>query len=225
MVDVGLADIKLKVGSGDDVARIRAVRQAIGPDISLRVDANAAWDLEAAVEILEAVASLDIAAVEQPLPRASDPDLVELRRRTPVPVMVDESLVTIADAERLFGERCVDLINVRVSKCGGLAPAARIIALAADAGIGVQLGCQVGETAILSAAGRHLALAAPDVAFLEGSYGTLLLVEDVAHESVRFGRRGRAGPLNGPGLGIEVVDDVLHRYAEEVVELGEPESG
>jgi muconate cycloisomerase len=219
MMQVGLSDVKLKVGAGDDLARVRAVREAVGPHVSLRLDANAAWDLPSAISILESVTPYEIAAVEQPFPRAADGDLPALRRATEIPVMVDESLITVDDAERLLANQAVDQFNVRISKCGGLSPSLRIANMATEAGVGVQLGCQVGETAILSAAGRHLAMALPAVTYLEGSYGTLLLVEDVATESVRFGRKGKAGALSGPGLGIEVVDDVLRRYAEDTVHL------
>ena len=82
------------------------------------------------------------------------------------------------------------------------------------------MGSQVGETAILSAAGRHLAAHLPEVAFVEGSYGTLLLTEDVSAEGVRFGHRGVAPVLTGPGLGIRVLEDRLRKYACSVVELG-----
>jgi muconate cycloisomerase len=133
--------------------------------------------------------------------------------------MADESLVTLADARALVADKAVDFFNVRVSKCGGLARALAIAALAAEAGLGVQVGSQVGETAILSAAGRHLAATLPEVAFVEGSFGTLLLTEDVSVESVRFGHRGEAPVLTGPGLGIRVVEERLRRRATVVTEL------
>src|SRR5204862_7267326 len=144
--------------------------------------------------VLNAVEPFDVAAVEQPLPRAAVAELARLRGATPVPLMADESLITPADAEALLAEKAVDYFNVRVSKCGGLARSLAIASRAAAAGVGVQVGSQVGETAILSAAGRHLAAALPAVTFVEGSFGTLLLAEDVSLESVRFGRRGEAAP-------------------------------
>jgi L-Ala-D/L-Glu epimerase len=216
---IGLRDIKVKVGFDDDVARVTAVRAALGPAASLRLDANGAWSFERAVEVLNAVAPLAIAAVEQPLTRGPVEDLVHLRRATPIPVMVDESLVTRTDAEVLIAAGAADLFNVRISKCGGLARSLAIASEALAAGLGVQVGSQVGETAILSAAGRHLAAALPAVAFVEGSYGTLLLAEDVSVETVRFGHRGEAPILSGPGLGIRVVEERLRRRAVAVREL------
>jgi muconate cycloisomerase len=220
MLTIGLRDVKLKVGFEDDVGRVTAARATLGPDASLRLDANGAWTFERAVEVLNAVAHLRIAAVEQPLPRGPVEELARLRRATPIPVMVDESLVNEKDAEALIGARASDFFNVRVSKCGGLARSLKIASAASAAGLGVSIGSQVGETAVLSAAGRHLAAALPEIAFVEGSFGTLLLAEDVSAESVRFGYRGEAPILSGPGLGIRVVEERLRRRAVAVRELG-----
>ena len=216
---IGLHNVKVKVGFDDDVARVTAVREALGHDASLRLDANGAWSFERAVHVLNTVAPLRIAAVEQPLPRGPVEDLARLRQATPVPIMADESLVTPADAEALIAGEAVDFFNVRISKCGGLARSLAIAERAAKAGVGVQVGSQVGETAILSAAGRHLAAALPTVAFVEGSFGTLLLAEDVSVESVRFGHRGEASLLTGPGLGIRVVEERLRRRTVAVHQL------
>jgi muconate cycloisomerase len=216
---VGLRHVKVKVGFRDDVARVAAVREALGPEVSLRLDANGAWTFDRAVDVLEEVAPLGVEAVEQPLPRGPADEYARLRAATAVPLMADESLVTVADAEALIAEKAVDYFNVRVSKCGGLARSLQIAALATSAGIGVQVGSQVGETAILAAAGRHLAAALPHVDFAEGSFGTLLLSEDVSVESVRFGHRGEAPLLTGPGLGIRVVEERLRRHAAVVKDL------
>ena len=216
---IGLHDVKVKVGFDDDIARVTAVREALGHDASLRLDANGAWSFERAVHVLNAVAPLGIAAVEQPLPRGPVEDLARLRQAIPVPIMADESLVTPADAEALIAGEAVDFFNLRISKCGGLARSLAIAERAAKAGVGVQVGSQVGETAILSAAGRHLAAALPTVAFVEGSFGTLLLAEDISAESVRFGHRGEASLLTGPGLGIRVVEERLRRRTVAVHEL------
>lgn len=216
---LGMAHVKLKVGFADDVERIRALREALGPDVSLRLDANGAWSPDRALEVLAAVAPLGIAAVEQPLPRGPFDALARLRREAAVPIMADESLVTMADADGLIAAGAVDMFNVRVSKCGGLASSRRIARRAAEAGVRVQVGSQVGETAILSAAGRHLAAHLPEVAFVEGSFGNLLLTEDISADGVRFGHRGEAPLLTGPGLGVRVIEERLRKYARRVVQL------
>jgi L-alanine-DL-glutamate epimerase-like enolase superfamily enzyme len=216
---VGIRQVKIKVGTDDDLARIRAARDILGPEVSLRLDANGAWDLEAAAQALAALAPLGIAAVEQPLPRGATADLARLKMRTSIPIVVDESLVTAEDAEALIAARAADIFNVRVSKCGGLARSWALARRAEEAGLGVQVGSQVGETAILSAAGRHLAAAVAKLAFAEGSFGTLLLTEDVSAEAVRFGHRGEAPLLAGPGLGVRVLEDRLRKYAVSVDEV------
>jgi muconate cycloisomerase len=209
---IGLREVKVKVGDPDDVARVAAVRQAWGEAVAVRLDANAAWDLETAVARLQAMACFAPVAVEQPLARGRLADWQALRARSLVPVMVDESLVTIADAEALIHARATDMVNVRVAKNGGLARAWRIAGLAARAGLRVQVGAQVGETAVLSAAGRHLAAALPDLAHAEGSFGTLLLAEDVSASPVKFGHRGEAPLVRGLGLGVVVVEERVAKY-------------
>jgi L-alanine-DL-glutamate epimerase-like enolase superfamily enzyme len=216
---LGFRHVKLKVGFDDDVARVRAAREALGPEVSLRLDANGAWDVARATEVLTAVAPLAIAAVEQPLPRGPAADLRRLREATGVPIIADESAVTWAEAEALVAANAIDGVNVRVSKCGGLARSFALAGRVAAAGRLVQVGSQVGETSILAAAGRHLAAALAEVAVVEGSFGTLLLAEDVTADSVRFGHGGRAPLLSGPGLGVRVLEPRLRAHAAQVREL------
>jgi len=218
---VGLSAIKVKVGLGDDVARLQAIRAGMGDAVSLRLDANGAWAPEQVMARLEALAPTGIASVEQPLARGDLAAWTRLCAESPVPIMVDESLVTMADLEALIAARACHLVNVRVSKCGGLRGAWRQATRALEAGLGVQVGSQVGETAILSAAGRHLAAALPEVRFVEGSFGTLLLREDLSREAVRFGHRGEANLLRGPGLGVEILPPVRDRFALRTVVCGE----
>jgi len=215
---IGLRQIKIKVGFADDVALVRSIREVFGTDASLRLDANGAWTLPEAVERLETLAPYGIAAVEEPLADGSVDDLARLRKETPIPIMVDESLLTLADAELLIERGAADFFNIRVSKCGGLGRSLAIARCALREGIGVQVGAQVGETAILSAAGRLLAASVPEVAFSEGSYGTLLLVEDVSGDEVRFGRDGAARVLGGTGLGAAVDERRLRKHSVCVLE-------
>lgn len=216
---IGLRDVKVKVGYADDERRVGAIREILGDDVSIRLDANGAWTLPEAVSALTALAAFHIALVEEPLARSSVNELSRLRQTTDVPLMVDESLVTEADADALLTSGAIDFVNVRVSKCGGLGPSLALARRAAANGIGVLVGAHVGETAILSAAGRLVAAAAPDTAFVEGSFGSLLLVEDISTNPVRFGRAGVANVLGGGGLGVDIDEGRLRRYSSTVRSL------
>ena len=88
-----------------------------------------------------------------------------------------------------------------------------------SAGLRVQVGAQVGETSLLSAAGRHLAAHLPQLESAEGSFGTHLLSEDITADPIMFGPAGRGGPIAGPGLGVAVDDQVLERLATDVIKI------
>ena len=214
-----LSQIKVKVGLENDAERLAEIRRIMGPDKSIRVDANCAWSVEEAVEALAELAQFGIEAVEQPIPRGDVDALRRLRDQIEIPIVVDESLVTIEDAEALIAAQACDVFNIRVSKCGGFGHCLTLAEMARSNGLAVQVGAHVGETAILSAAGRHLAAALPDVKYLEGSYGTLVLSEDVASVSIKFGFGGTGKLLRGPGLGIRVKDSQLEKFALRTVEM------
>src|SRR5207253_4685063 len=127
--------------------------------------------------------------------------------------MLDESLCSLIDAERASAQASCDLFNVRLSKCGGFIPSLRLAQFAKQRGLGYQLGCQVGETAILSAAGRHFAAGVRDIRYLEGSYDRHLVKEALGTRDLTFGWGGWARALAGPGLGVEVGSAALERVA------------
>ena len=217
--ELGITQIKVKIDGGDDRAKLLAIREAAGGEVSLRVDANSAFTLKQAVAVLNDISEAKIDCIEQPLPRGNISELAQLRTETSIPVMVDESLVTISDAERLIAAGACDFFNLRISKNGGIYQTVRLARMAENAGIRLQLGAQVGETAILSAAGRHLAAYLNPV-FVEGSFGTMLLAEDVADVNINFGYGGSAPVLHGNGLGINIRNDVLAKYAVQIIECG-----
>jgi muconate cycloisomerase len=128
-----------------------------------------------------------------------------------VPIMLDESLCGAIDAERAIAAQACDLFNIRLSKCGGFLPSLRLVQLARRHGLGCQLGCQVGETAILSAAGRHFASSVADLRYREGSYDRHLVREALGTRDITFGRGGKAPALPGPGLGVEIDPAGLER--------------
>lgn len=217
---LGVNQLKIKIDGRDDRSKLLAIREVVGDAVSLRVDANGAFDFKQAVTILNDICEAGIDCVEQPLPRGIASELARLSAETSIPIMVDESLVTIEDAEALIAAKACDFFNLRISKCGGLYLTLQLARMAAAAGIKLQLGAQVGETAILSAAGRHMAANIENLEFVEGSFGTMLLTEDVGAESVNFGQGGSAPILRGEGLGIRVRDEFLKKYAVQVAECG-----
>ncbi|HYO91621.1 MAG TPA: enolase C-terminal domain-like protein [Pyrinomonadaceae bacterium] len=209
--------LKIKIGAAGARERVAAVREVVGPNVSLRLDANGAYDVPQAIHMLRELAAFDIASIEQPIRRGSLTDLAEVKNNSPIPLMVDESLVTLADGSALIEAAACDYFNLRLSKCGGIARTLRLARLAERAGLKVQLGSHVGETAILSAAGRHVAAHLCDPAFVEGSYGQMLLAEDVSQDSIGFGHGGRAPLLRGMGLGVKIREEVLCRFAHTVI--------
>lgn len=211
--------LKVKVGLGDDLRRLEAVRKAAGDGVGLRVDANGAWDGPSAIAALKLLGPLGVQAVEQPVAAHDLAGLRLVREQSGIPVIADESLVTLRDAQRLIESHACDMFNVRVSKCGGLLASKAIAELGLDAGMKIVVGAQVGETSLLSAAGRHLAAHLRAVEFVEGSFGTHLLSEDVTSEPVMFGYEGRADVLSGPGLGVGVDNERLERLASEIIGL------
>ena len=199
--------------------RVGAVRDVVGKDVDIRVDANGAWSGHEAVSALNQLRAFDITAVEQPVAASDLVGMRRVRQETGLSVIADESLVTLDDARNLIREQACDVFNVRVSKCGGLLWSLRIAELGLEAGVKVQVGAQVGETSLLSAADQHLAAHLPEVEYVEGSFGTHLLSEDISRDPVMFGYEARGSLVLGPGLGVVVDDEILERLADSVVRV------
>jgi L-Ala-D/L-Glu epimerase len=125
--------------------------------------------------------------------------------------MLDESLCSLGDGHRAIERSTCDLFNIRLSKCGGFVRSLKLAALAHKAGLGYQLGCQVGETGSLSAAGRHFATSVAGIRYLEGSYDRHLVRESLTDEDLTFHRGGRAPALTAPGLGVSIDEAAVRR--------------
>jgi muconate cycloisomerase len=202
----GFDQVKLKVGIAgqNDVKRTKTTRRWLGRKINLRVDANEAWPTAEVVDRIRELEPFGISCVEQPVPHEEVACLAEVRKQIKVPIALDESLCGQVDAERAIRENWCDLFNIRLSKCGGFIPSVRLAQLAKRHGLAYQLGCQVGETAILSAAGRHFATSIAGIRYLEGSYDRHLVWETLAREDITFRRGGWAPALVGCGLGASI---------------------
>jgi L-alanine-DL-glutamate epimerase-like enolase superfamily enzyme len=174
----GFDTIKTKVGTGfgEDIARVKAIREALGPGIKIRLDANQGWSPKEAVRIISRLAEYDIELVEQPVPYHDIEGLAYVTHHSPVPIMSDESAFDSRDALRLIRARAVDYVNIKLMKCGGIYEALRINSICEAAGIECMLGCMTEETNIgvsaaasLGAALRNITRADLDAAFFLGS--------------------------------------------------------
>ncbi len=212
--------VKLKVGNPGDLETLRMAREILGWQVDIRVDANCAWSATEAVQRLREMQPYRISAVEQPVAKDDLEGLRAVGAGAGLPVIADESLCHEGDAQRLIDLKACQIFNIRLSKCGGPVAATRIRAMAAAAGLRYQLGCHVGETSILSAAGRQFALCVPEPVYMEGSFSPFLFARELVAESVVFGPGGAALPLPGPGLGIEVLEAALPDLALAHFQLG-----
>jgi muconate cycloisomerase len=209
----GFHQCKVKVGmdGADDAASLARIRRILGESVDLRIDANEAWSCDNLEEKLQPLLPFGISSLEQPVPHGEVDGLAALRGRIGVPIMLDESLCSMGDARRAIERGTCDLFNIRLSKCGGFLNSLRLAAVAHQAGLGYQLGCMVGETGILSAAGRHFAASIGGIRYLEGSYDRHLVRERLTVEDLTFARRGIAAALTGPGLGVEIDREAVSR--------------
>jgi len=158
----GFGVLKLKVGAdaASDVARVRAVRRAVGPDVGIRVDANQGWTPRDAIRVIRGLedAGVDVEFVEQPVAAADLAGLAAVTAAVDTPVMADESLFGVRDLTELIRQRAADLVNVKLAKCGGLSTARTLLETARAHGVGTLVGSMmegpigVGAAASLVAA-------------------------------------------------------------------------
>jgi muconate cycloisomerase len=207
--------LKLKFGSDLEQNReaIDAVKQVYGDDYDLKVDVNGVWDYESALAHIPLIREYKVKVVEQPM-KPDDPAIshfAKAMRDHGVILMADESACSFSDMERIAEEGYYGMVNMRLSKCGGFRNSLKMIGYLRDHGISFQVGCQLGESGLLSAAGRALSLLCSDAVYYDGSYDEFLLQENVTVEHVSFGAGGEAGPLKGHGLGVEISHQNLER--------------
>lgn len=215
----GFKTVKIKVGKNleDDLLKVRQARKILGQAVTLRVDANCAWNAEEAIRAAELFRPFGVASYEQPVPADDLAGLKRVSQAIPEPVLADESLCSIEQARVLAKEKICTAFNIRVSKVGGLLAAGEISAIARGHGLDRHMGAQVGESGILSAAGRAFASTQERFENYEGSNNWFLLKEDLTKENLNVGANGIGKLLIGPGLGVNVLPERLSKHHEPVV--------
>lgn len=214
-VEQGFRTMKVKVGiePEQDVARVRAVRTAIGPDIRLGVDANGGWAPRVAIQTIRRLYDYNIFFAEQPVQPLDMTWLADVRANVQIPVMADESVYTVQDAMALIRAGAADVLSCYVGKGGGIGPARKIAAVAEAAGLTCTVGSNL-ELGVASAAMIHLALATPGIGAEEfpcDILGPFFYEDDLLVEPLPI-QGGSARPLEKPGLGVELDDKKLAKY-------------
>jgi o-succinylbenzoate synthase len=205
----GFSSFKLKLGVGDDLGQVRAVREALGPTANIRVDVNGTWDLETAKRKLAELEPYDIELAEQPV--ATLEEAAELAASTLIPIAADESVETRADAERAADAGACAMTGIKLSKVGGPEEAIAIgevlpayLSSALDGPVGIAAAAQVAET--LAEAGAR-----PGTGLAHGLATQRLFASTIAAVGPEL-RGDMLHPPPGPGLGVVIDDEALQAH-------------
>ena len=199
----GFPAIKVKLGTTmrEDVARIRAIREAVGPHYPIRIDANQGWDTITAIETLKALEPFGVEHCEEPIPHWNNRELVKVRENSPIPIMADESVFDHHDAFRLASMGACDYFNIKFSKSGGIYKALKITSIAEAAGIKCQVGC-MSESRFALTALMHLVLAR-DIIVHYDMDSSLMLDADPVKGGIQYQGAGRWTLDEHPGIGAD----------------------
>lgn len=212
--DAGFKSLKIKVGNdlGKDSARVMAVRDAVGQNVQLRMDANQQCTVDQALALCHAVKSCDMQLFEQPTPKDDLLGLARVRRKCGIPIMADESISDHQSLIRVIKADCADYVKFGIKQAGGFLQAARMIATAESAGLPVVLGHGWGLDLSTTA---EIMLGATSRNVLSGleCVGPLKVLDTVATTSLDISS-GFIPLPSGPGLGIDLDESKLMKYSE-----------
>ena len=201
----GFDVLKIKLGEDiqTDAERICRIRDRVGPDIELRVDANQGWTVKNAIQISSVLAEAGVTVLEQPVPAWNIEGLKEVKERILIDVAADESCHSIYDAAKLASAHAVDMVNIKLMKCGGIYNAIKISAICEAAGIRCMIGC-MGESTLANAAGMHLAAALDNIREVDLDSAFILRQDKVSGGLEHNG--GDITLLDVPGIGCNIKD-------------------
>jgi L-alanine-DL-glutamate epimerase-like enolase superfamily enzyme len=213
----GFQYIKVKLGNTGkrDIDRIRRIRDAIGIEIPLRIDANQGWNTEEALETLTSLSDYNIQFCEEPIPRWNFMDLSKINKLSPIPVMADESCCDHHDAKRLIDIGACNHFNVKLGKSSGILNALEIVRISKEAGIKIQIGGFL-ESRLGFTASAHLALTSENIIYCD--FDTpLMFVEDPVSGGISYGPGGEISIPDGPGLGAWIDESYLKGLTSVIV--------
>lgn len=221
--------IKMDMDAERNKKALEVVCDILGVEDGLRADSNSSWHAALAWHHLPLFREYNVTVIEDPL-SPGDPGVgsfSEEAKNMGITLMADESACTLGDVKKIIRDGHFGMVNVRLSKCGGFRNSLKIIELLRKNGVCFQIGCQLGESGLLSAAGRALSVLCGDAIYYDGSYDVFLLKENITEHHVSFGSGGKAGPLKGAGLGVSVNQKALNRLGDplKTIHIGRPWAG
>jgi muconate cycloisomerase len=208
--ELGYRTLKLYAGRdtvAGDLARIAAVRDAVGPDIDFIVDVNGLWTVSECLKALPGLANFGVRLLEQPLPASDELGQAEAQRASPIDIAADEAAFTAADVARIGRQRTARVVNLGLSKLGGLLRARECETTARSVGLGITVG-SVLELGIATTAGLHLAASAQELTYPSYLMGPLKYERQMTSPPLAV-NDGKISVPDGPGLGIEVDTEAL----------------
>jgi len=208
----GFPVIKVKLGQGTnkDAERIHLIREAVGYEIPLRIDANQGWDVKTAIDTLQELERYNIQHCEEPIPRWDFMRLRKVRKKSPIPIMADESCCDHYDAERLIDLKACDMVNIKLGKSGGIYDALKIISLAEKAKMKMQVGAFM-ESRLGMTAFAHLALCSDDILYCD--FDTpLMFTEDPVSGGLTYHENGIVKVPEATGLGATIDEGYLAKF-------------
>jgi len=207
--------IKLGINGETDVLRIKAIREAVGYEIPLRIDANQGWSVEEAITTLKALAPFDIQHCEEPIPRWAFMKLPEVRKESPIPIMSDESCGDGHDAERLIQLGACDYMNIKLGKSGGIFKALKMIKLAEAAKIHLQVGAFM-ESRLAMTAFAHFSLCSPMIEHFDFDTA-LMFSEDPVSGGIVYEKNGVVKVPVVAGLGASIDSAWLNKLEKVII--------
>lgn len=213
----GYPAIKVKLGKDGkkDVERMKAIRAAVGNEIPLRIDANQGWTVEEAIETLHALAPLNIQHCEEPIARWNFMQLPAVKRESPIPIMADECCGDDHDAARLIELNACDYFNIKLGKSGGIFKALKMVSMAEQANIRLQVGAMI-ESRLAMTAFAHFALCSPNIVHFDFDTA-LMLKEDPVTGGIIYEKNGVVKVPEAMGLGAAINESWLQKMEKVVI--------
>jgi len=213
VLDMGIRVIKIK-GSNEmdlDIERIKAVRAAVGPDVGLRLDPNAAWNTIGTIKIMQAVEECRLELLEQPIPAWDLKGMARIRDSITIPLMADESIWTPQDAVKLHDYNACDILNLKIAKTCGLHLGKKVEAVAEALGMPCICGTEL-EPGVAAVAKIHMA-ASMRIHPIASEFTELTQVDGSILTTPTKAVDGYLEVPDGPGFGVEIDEDALKEYA------------